>query len=149
MFGVSEAPSFPAADVEALKASFASALRDPDGFGRCFYARLFLQAPGLRSLFPEEIRHQQQKLTQAIVVLLHGLARPAALEATLRQLGARHAGYGARSAHYILVGEALVATVDELAEQALDVQGRRAWVRFYSWVAATMLDGARSAAYAA
>ncbi len=140
---MSESPSFPVADVEAIKASFASALRDPEGFGRRFYERLFLLSPGLRSLFPEDIGHQQQKLTQAIVVLLRGLARPDTLEPALRQLGARHLGYGAKAVHYMLVGEALVATVDELAEQSLDEPGRRAWIRFYGWVAATMLEGAK------
>lgn len=142
-------PAFPAADVEALKDSFTSALRDPEGFGRRFYERLFLLAPALRSLFPEDIGHQQQKLTQAIVVLLRGLARPEMLEPALRQLGARHVGYGAKAVHYMLVGEALVATVEELAEPSLDEQTRRAWIRFYGWVAATMLDGARAAAHAA
>jgi hemoglobin-like flavoprotein len=144
-----QSPTFPAAEVAALKASFASALRDPEAFGRRFYERLFLLAPALRSLFPDEIGHQQQKLTQAIIVLLRGLSQPETLEPVLRQLGARHVGYGAKAVHYMLVGEALVTTVDELAEQELDPQSRRAWIKLYGWVAATMLDGSRSVAEAA
>jgi len=134
---------------DALRQSFASAMRDPERFGRHFYERLFELAPAVRALFPPELKHQQIKLTQAVSVLVRGLDAPAALVPVLRHLGARHAGYGAEAGHYAVVGEALIDTIDALGETPLDGATRSAWSQLYGWVAATMLAGAREATPAA
>lgn len=133
----------------ALKRSFASALRDPDRFGREFYDRLFALAPALRRLFPADLTHQRDKLVRALTVLVRGLDAPQALVPTLRQLGARHVGYGVQPGHYVLVGEALVDTLDSLGEARLDAPTRAGWSRLFGWVAAHMLEGAESAGAAA
>ena len=127
-----------------LRRSFALATREPERFAPRFYERLFTLAPAVRSLFPDDLRHQQQKLTQALVVLVRGLDQPQVLEPVLRQLGARHAGYGAQAGHYAVVGEALIETLDELAGEPMDAGTRAAWAGLYGWVAATMLAGAES-----
>lgn len=100
----------------------------------------------MRALFPDDLRHQQQKLTQALVVLVRGLDQPQVLEPVLRQLGARHAGYGAQAGHYAVVGEALIETLDELGGEPMDASTRAAWAGLYGWVAATMLAGAYAVA---
>jgi hemoglobin-like flavoprotein len=127
-----------------LKRSFASAMRDPDRFGREFYARVFALAPAVRALFPADLTHQRDKLVRALTVLVRGLDAPDALVPTLRQLGARHTGYGVQAAHYVVVGEALVDTLDALAEEPLDREARAAWIRLYGWIAAHMLAGAEA-----
>lgn len=132
-------------DRRRLRDSFASAMRDPDAFGRTFYARLFALAPSARALFPDALEAQQQKLVHALHVLIKGLDNPDPLEPLLRQLGARHVAYGAQAAHYVLVGEALIDTLNQLGEAPLDPEARAAWSRFFGWVAATMLDGAEHA----
>jgi len=134
-------PQLDGADVALLERSFDSAMRNPEAFGQRFYERLFTLAPSVRPLFPEDLVHQQKKLTQAIAMLMTGLARPAALAPGLRQLGARHSAYGAGPMHYVVVGEAMIETVAELCDPALDDSGRAAWMRLYGWVAATMLEG--------
>jgi hemoglobin-like flavoprotein len=128
-----------------LRQSFASATRQPERFAPAFYKRLFELAPGVRHLFPEELKHQQQKLTQALAMLVRSLDRPAELEPVLRKLGERHVSYGSEASHYAVVGEALIDTLDHLAEQPLDSETRAAWQRLYGWVAATMLAGAEQA----
>lgn len=128
-----------------LKRSFASAMRDPDRFGRDFYARIFELAPFVRPLFPADLTHQRDKLVRALTVLVRGLDQPDALVPTLRQLGARHVGYGVQPAHYVVVGEALVETLDALGEERLAAEARMAWVRLYGWIAAHMIEGAESA----
>lgn len=127
-----------------LRRSFALATREPERFAPRFYERLFTLAPAVRALFPDDLRHQQQKLTQALVVLVRGLDQPQVLEPVLRQLGARHAGYGAQAGHYAVVGEALIDTLDELGGEPMDASTRAAWAGLYGWVAATMLAGAES-----
>jgi hemoglobin-like flavoprotein len=138
---------FPAADPAALvlKRSFAGAIRDPDRFGRDFYARVFALAPAVRALFPADLAHQRDKLVRALTVVVRGLDAPESLVPTLRQLGARHAGYGVQAAHYVVVGEALVDTLDARSETPLDPATRTAWVRLFGWIAACMLEGAETA----
>jgi hemoglobin-like flavoprotein len=145
---MTEPSSDPRQPHHALKRSFASAMRDPDRFGREFYARLFALAPGVRALFPADLTHQRDKLVRALTVLVRGLDAPQALVPTLRQLGARHAGYGVQPGHYVLVGEALVDTIDTLGQERLDAATRAGWTRLYGWVAAHMLEGADAAAAA-
>jgi hemoglobin-like flavoprotein len=128
-----------------LRRSFADAMRDPDQFGRSFYERLFQLAPQVRGLFPTDTSLQQQKLVQALAVLVRGLDQPEALVPVLRHLGARHVAYGATPGHFAVVGEALVDTMDRLAPQPLDNATRAAWNMLYGWVAVTMMEGASAA----
>ena len=143
-------PPAVAADPAALilKRSFAGAIRDPDRFGREFYERLFALAPSVRGLFPDELSHQRDKLLRALTVVVRGLDAPESLVPTLRQLGARHVGYGVQAGHYVIVGEALVDTLDARSEQPLDRATRAAWVRLFGWIAAHMLAGAELAHHA-
>lgn len=134
---------------ELLRRSFTSATRHPERFAPSFYQRLFELAPQVRALFPDDLKHQQQKLTQALVMLVRGLDQPQDLVPVLRKLGARHVAYGAQPAHYMVVGEALIDTVDKLAEQPLDSATRTAWAQTYGWIVATMLSGASHAATSA
>jgi hemoglobin-like flavoprotein len=87
------------------------------------------------------MQHQREKLVRALAMLVRGLGEPDALVPSLQQLGARHAGYGVTAAHYVVVGEALIDTLDLLSPDRLDAATRAAWVRLYGWVAATMLTG--------
>ena len=63
----------------------------------------------------------------------------------LRQLGARHAGYGVRSAHYDTVGTALLQTLADGLGEAFDAATREAWIAMYAVVAHTMQAGAEAA----
>jgi hemoglobin-like flavoprotein len=125
-----------------VRRSFIGAMRDPAVFGQSFYDRLFELAPQLRTLFPADLQSQQHKLVQALHVLVRQLEHPDTLEPVLRQLGDRHVSYGVRPAHFAVVGEALIDTLDRLAEQPLDAETRDAWIRLYSGVASTMIRGA-------
>ena len=91
------------------------------------------------------LAHQRDKLLRALTVVVRGLDAPESLVPTLRQLGARHVGYGVQAGHYVVVGEALVDTLDARGEQPLDPATRAAWVRLFGWIAAHMLEGAEAA----
>lgn len=125
-----------------LRRSFNAVLADPQRFSQRFYARLFELAPAARALFPAELGPQQQKLVQAVVVLIRGLDDPAVLVPMLGQLGLRHAGYGVHAAHYVWVGEALVDTLNTVSAQGLSAAERQAWMQLYGWIAASMLAAA-------
>ena len=121
-------------------------MRDPDRFGRDFYDRIFALAPTVRPLFPADLSHQRDKLLRALAMLVRGLDQPETLVPALRQLGARHVGYGVQAVHYGVVGEALIDTLDALCDPPMDAATRQAWSRLYGWIAATMIEGAEAAA---
>jgi hemoglobin-like flavoprotein len=136
------APASPAKAPELLRLGLDRVLADPARFGARFYARLFDLLPEARALFPSEQEAQQHKLVQALALLVRSLDRGESVEPLLRQLGQRHRHYGAEPAHYAVVGQALIDSLDACGEPALGPATRDAWGRLYAWVAATMLEGA-------
>lgn len=107
-----------------------------------FYQRLFARDPALRALFRGDLAEQGRRLMQMIGGAVAMLDRPAALEATLRQLGARHVGYGVRPDHYASVGAALLDTLAHGLGEAFTPAVRAAWTAMYGHVSRTMQDGA-------
>ena len=86
---------------------------DPDAAAAAFYARLFEIAPDVRSLFASDLTAQGQKLMATLAVVVNGLNDIDALLPAVRDLGARHADYGAEPAHYEAVGAALLWTLEQ------------------------------------
>ena len=111
-----------------------------------FYAQLFRRAPGLRPLFRGDLHSQGRRLMEMIGAAVGLLNHPDALLPVLAQLGARHAGYGVQPGDYRLVGEALMATLDERLDRAFDAPTREAWAAMYALVSTTMIAAAGSAA---
>jgi hemoglobin-like flavoprotein len=62
----------------------------------------------------------------------------------LRQLGARHGGYGVQPQHYAMVGDALMKTLALGLGDAFDEPTRNAWATMYGVVSRTMIEAAQS-----
>jgi nitric oxide dioxygenase len=129
------------ADHPRLRATLAPVLADPAAFGRRFYERLFEISPGLRALFPADLAVQQLKLAQMLCLVVASLDQTEKLEPTLQRLGESHRGFGAKPAHYVAVGEALLDTLAEINGVAFDDEARASWQRLYGWVAHRMRRG--------
>jgi hemoglobin-like flavoprotein len=91
------------ATCDVLERSFDLAARRGDGLVREFYRRLFEAEPGVRGLFPDDMRSQRAMLWTTLRTLRVSLRDLPALENTLRALGRRHAAYGAEPDHYPVV----------------------------------------------
>jgi hemoglobin-like flavoprotein len=65
---------------------------------------------------------------------------------TGKALGARHSGYGVTEAHYAIVGEALLWTLDRGLGEGFTPEVRSAWAKVYGVIAATMQAGATEVA---
>ena len=101
------------------KTSFDLVAPQGDALMDTFYARLFGAAPAVKPLFAgTDLRRQKTMLLGALVLLRKSLRDLDAIVPKLRELGARHVGYGAQPAHYPVVGEVLIASMAEVAGAA-------------------------------
>jgi methyl-accepting chemotaxis protein len=132
-----------ALDLDALETSFDLVAPRGEELVSLFYARLFAAAPVVRPLFAgSDLRRQRSMLLAALVLLRKSLRDLDAIVPTLRELGRRHVGYGARPEHYPVVAAVLIASLAEVAGEAWRPEYERAWSAALELVAGAMLEGA-------
>ena len=110
-----------------------------------FYSRLFALEPSVKRLFKGDMKEQGRMLMMMIGGAVRGLANPPALIPVLKDLGARHLGYGVEERHYDTVGTALIWTLQKGLGEAFTDQVCEAWVAAYQLLAGVMQQGAREA----
>lgn len=110
-----------------------------------FYGRLFTLDPALRPLFKGDMQRQGELLMTMIGAAVRGLSNLEALAPVVRQMGARHAGYGVRAEHYQTVGAALLWTLEQGLGPKFTPAVREAWAAAYELLAEVMQLGAAEA----
>lgn len=130
--------------VHLIRKSFAVLSRHEYVAALVFYRRLFKLDPSLRPLFGSNIEEQAKKLIEMLAVLIAMIERPVGLELELRAMGARHTDYGVRNEHYVTVGQALLDMLAEVLADKYTPEVQQAWETLYSYIAATMMEGAKS-----
>ena len=130
-------------DLDALETSFDLVAPRGDELMDIFYTRLFATAPAVKPLFAgTDLRRQKGMLLGALVLLRKSLRDLDRIVPALREMGACHVRYGARPEHYPVVGEVLIASMAELADEAWRDEYGAAWGQAFSLVAGAMLEGA-------
>ncbi|MBU6414261.1 MAG: hypothetical protein KGS45_12410 [Planctomycetes bacterium] len=130
--------------VARLRASFNAFSADGSRLASIFYAKLFERYPGVRTLFPADIRAQEVKLMDSLkAVVEHAEADPKLIEA-LKALGVRHVKYGAKPEHYPIVCDLLIESMADAAGPAWSVRLAAEWRRALEIVSRIMLAGAAS-----
>jgi hemoglobin-like flavoprotein len=133
-------------DLDTLETTFDLVAPRGDELVDVFYARLFAAAPAVEPLFAgADMRRQKAMLLSALVLVRRSLRDMDALVPKLRELGARHVGYGATPEHYIVGGEVLIASLAEIAGEAWRPEHELAWAAAFALIAEAMLSGARDA----
>jgi nitric oxide dioxygenase len=94
--------------IQRLRASLGLLLAKGDLLPCTFYALLFERYPVLRGLFPKEMTEQRGKLAKTLAWVVAHLDQQDVVLGSVRDLGRRHVGYGAKPEHYPLVRDALV-----------------------------------------
>jgi nitric oxide dioxygenase len=108
-----------------------------------FYENLFTMYPSAKPLFEHtQMAKQKQMLVGALAMAIDNLTNPEVLSKELKGLGARHVKYGALPAHYPLVGNALLATLEQYLATDWTAEVKEAWVAAYGAITELMLDGA-------
>jgi len=128
--------------IELVQQSFALVKPIAAQAAELFYGRLFTLDPALRPLFKGDITRQGQMLMSMIGAAVAGLRDLETLAPVVRQLGARHVGYGVRTEHYATVGEALIWTLDQGLGEKFTPEVREAWAATYALLSGVMQQGA-------
>ena len=110
--------------------------------GPLFYKNLFEADPSLRSLFKGNMPDQAATLMQMIGAVVGLLTDLDKLIPVLKQLGARHNGYGVVAAHYGTVGGALLSTLAQGLGPAFTPEVKDAWTRVYGVMTEVMTSPA-------
>lgn len=106
-----------------------------------FYARLFVEAPELRALFPMVLEEQQDHFLRALRRVVHGLDSPLLLEQYLGRLGQDHRKFAVGPESYLPFGRALIGTLRAESPE-WDDRVEEAWITAYAIVADRMMTGA-------
>ena len=109
-----------------------------------FYEILFERYPQLTPMFRRDRTAQAKMLAAAIAAVLDHLEDAPWLETTLGGLGAKHVGYGVTDLMYDQVGDALLATLAEVAAEAWTPVVANQWVKAYTAISSMMQAGAKA-----
>lgn len=115
---------------------------EPKFIGEVFYGRLFQQLPSLRAMFKGDMSVQYGKLVDMLSLVISRLDKPETVTEEIIQLAIRHVEYGVRPAHYKLVGEALLWTMEKGLGPDWTDETAEAWATCYTLLSDTMIKAA-------
>jgi len=131
-----------------VKGSWSFIVMNPVGAGQLFYERLFEVAPGVRHLFKGDIKHQARKLINMVTLVVTKIDKLDDIIEEVKLLGQRHNRYGAEPAHYQVVGECLLWTLEKGLGDKWNDETREAWTKVYGILADAMIRNQSAAAAA-
>ncbi len=136
-------------EVKLVQDSFAKVAPISEAAAKIFYDRLFEVAPQVRAMFPDDMTEQRKKLMATLAVVVGGLSNLAAILPAASALAKRHVSYGAKPAHYPVVGGALLYTLEKGLGEAWTPDVAAAWTAAYGTLSGYMISEAYGGAQAA
>ena len=127
--------------IQLVQDSFNSVIPIQDKAAELFYGRLFELDPSLRPMFKGDMEEQGRKLMKTLATVVAGLGNSASILPVIRDLGARHVGFGVTDDQYDTVGAALIWTLEQGLGEAFTNDVMNAWVEAYTLVSNTMIEG--------
>merc|ERR1712127_94479 len=117
--------------------------------GVAFFLKIFEIAPEALQLFSfrdepnlaesPKLKKHAMSVMNTVDVAVKGLADLDKLVPVLQGLGKRHVGYGVLPAHYDVVGQALLATLEGGLGAEWNEQVKASWTAVYGIIAKTMI----------
>ncbi len=114
----------------------------PATLGDLFYSKLFADNPSLRKMFHTNMQQQYQKLIDMLNTIVIHIDRMDELKEEIAAMAQRHAAYGVRPAHYKLVGNALLWTLQKGLGNDWTAEVKNAWLTCYTILADAMIKSA-------
>ena len=135
--------------VKLVQQSFARVALISEQAAVIFYDRLFEVAPAVKAMFPADMTEQRKKLMATLAVVVNGLSNLESVLPAASALATRHVAYGAKPAHYPVVGAALLWTLEEGLGEAWTPDVAAAWSAAYGTLSGYMISEAYGSAQAA
>lgn len=129
-------------DIQLIKSSWGWILTRRNKAADLFYDKLFKVAPSVKPLFPEDLTEQKKKLIDSISIVVNNLNKVDDVKETLMALGERHRNYGAVAAHYPVVANVLIATLQEGMGARFTKEAKTAWQKALNIINSVMIEGA-------
>lgn len=124
--------------LELVQDSFADLRPLPKDLGIAFYRRLLATNPAMAAMFQGSIENQSAMFVSALALTVAGIAPDGSLPTSVRDLGARHAGYGVKPEHYAPFRDALLDTFAERLSDRFTPEVREAWSAAFDELADAM-----------
>ncbi len=131
--------------IALVQESFKQVVPIADTAADLFYDRLFIIAPDVRSLFPDDLSEQKKKLIGMLATAVTNLHQVETILPAVQDLGRRHQGYGVTPAHYEPVGAALLWTLEQGLGDGFTADTKAAWTEAYTTLAGVMQAAAAAA----
>jgi hemoglobin-like flavoprotein len=128
--------------ISHVKTSWAKVQPISEQAAGMFYGRLFEVYPEVRPIFKGDMKTQGRKLMAMINTAVNALDNIETVVQPVKDMGARHAGYGVSEGDYDKVADALLWTLGEGLQDDFTPEVKAAWVEVYTVLADTMKAGA-------
>ena len=132
------------AQIKLVQQSFTKVAPIADEVAELFYGRLFEIAPQVRKLFPDDLTEQRTKLMTTLTAIVKGLGHMDSIFPAAAALANRHVAYGVQAAHYPVVGEALLWTLEKVLGLSWTLDVAAAWASAYASLSGFMINSAQS-----
>jgi len=131
--------------IDRIESSFAALRSKATVLTGVFYEHLFAAHPGVRPLFPDDLKEQRMKLAQSLAAVVDNIRDLCAVVPALQEMGARHVAYGTEPAHYGAVRDSLLAAMADVAGDQWNETLHQDWTAAINLVAGVMMQGAEQA----
>ena len=128
--------------IKLVQDSFAKVAPISQKAAELFYGRLFEIAPQVRAMFPDDMTEQRKKLMATLAIVVQGLNNLDAILPAASALAKRHVSYGAEPAHYPVVGQALLWTLEQGLGPSWTPEVAAAWTGAYATLSGFMISEA-------
>jgi nitric oxide dioxygenase len=129
-----------AQQIAHVQKSFESLKPIAQAAGELFYQNLFEIAPQTRAMFKTPIAEQAGKLMYTLGYVVTHLHTPETILEDVRKLAIKHIAYGATPQHYLIVGSALLKTLEMGLGEQWNPALKDAWTAAYTLVSNAMID---------
>jgi nitric oxide dioxygenase len=128
--------------IKLVQDSFAKVAPISEKAAELFYGRLFEIAPQVRAMFPDDMTEQRKKLMATLAIVVNGLNNLDTILPAASALAKRHIAYGAEAAHYPIVGQALLWTLEQGLGPSWTPEVAAAWTGAYTTLSGFMINEA-------
>ncbi len=114
-------------DSKLVRESFSRIAQNGGAVLEYFYARLFVQYPDMRSMFPHAMHEHMERVFTAIARIVWSVDNPDSLTEYLSQLGRGHRKFGVKDRHYEPFLAVLSETVRHFSGESWTCRTQAAW----------------------